>query len=43
MIKDNKDNKDFVLLDVRTDAEYMESHIDGAVHHDFYKKTLRIS
>lgn len=38
MIKDNKDNKDFVLLDVRTDAEYMESHIDGAVHHDFYKK-----
>lgn len=38
MIEANKDNKDFVLLDVRTKAEYNESHIDGCIHHDYYGK-----
>lgn len=38
MIEANKNNEDFVLLDVRTKAEYNESHIEGCVHHDYYQK-----
>lgn len=38
MIEENKGNDNFVLLDVRTKAEYNESHIEGCIHHDFYSK-----
>lgn len=31
---------DFVLLDMRTKAEYLESHIDGAVNRDYYADGL---
>ncbi|MDO5716184.1 MAG: MG2 domain-containing protein [Tissierellia bacterium] len=36
IIERERDNPEFVLFDVRTKAEYMESHIEGAVQHDFY-------
>jgi rhodanese-related sulfurtransferase len=32
MIQKNKDNKDFVLIDVRTPEEFEEGHIEGAVN-----------
>lgn len=38
MIEENKNNPDFILFDVRTKAEFNESHIDGAIHHDYYAK-----
>jgi rhodanese-related sulfurtransferase len=31
LIKDNIDNPNFVLLDVRTPGEFSESHIEGAI------------
>ncbi|MBI5460478.1 rhodanese-like domain-containing protein [Methanobacterium sp.] len=31
LIKENIDNPDFVLLDVRTPGEFSESHIEGAI------------
>lgn len=31
MIHENKDNPNFILLDVRTPAEYDESHIEGSI------------
>lgn len=31
MIQDNKDNSNFILLDVRTPGEYEESHIEGSI------------
>lgn len=36
LIEKNKDSDDFVILDVRTKAEYDESHIEGAINDDFY-------
>jgi rhodanese-related sulfurtransferase len=32
MIQENKDNKDFVVIDVRTSGEFDEGHIEGAVN-----------
>jgi rhodanese-related sulfurtransferase len=32
MIQKNKDNKDFVLIDVRTSGEFAEGHIEGAIN-----------
>lgn len=36
IIEENKGNDKFVLLDVRTNAEYNEGHLANAVQHDFY-------
>ncbi|MGP1520522.1 MAG: rhodanese-like domain-containing protein [Treponema sp.] len=40
IIKQNKDNSSFVLLDVRTNSEYKEGHLEGVVQNvtqfDFY-------
>ena len=35
MIQDNKDNSSFIVLDVRTPAEYKEGHIDRSTNIDF--------
>lgn len=38
IIKENEGNTSFVLLDVRTNAEYNEGHLKNAVQHDFYSQ-----
>lgn len=35
-IEANIDNPNFTILDVRTPAEYLPAHIEGAFHRDFY-------
>ena len=36
LIEQNKDNPDFIILDVRTPGEFNRSHIAGAQNIDFY-------
>lgn len=35
MIKENKDEPDFVILDVRTPGEYAEDHLEGSRNIDY--------
>jgi rhodanese-related sulfurtransferase len=35
MIIENVDNSEFVLLDVRTPAEYQSGHLEGAINVDY--------
>ena len=41
LIQENRDNADFVILDVRTPEEYAEGHIENAINIDFYADTFR--
>jgi rhodanese-related sulfurtransferase len=41
LIKDNQDNPDFVILDVRTPDEFAGGHIADAVNLDYQAKTFR--
>lgn len=41
MIRENRDNPDFVILDVRTPAEFEEGHLQGAVNIDYYAEDFR--
>ena len=41
LIQDNQNNPDFVILDVRTQEEFAEGHIAGAIMIDFYSMTFR--
>jgi len=41
LIKNNQDNPDFVILDVRTPEEFTEEHIAEAVNLNFYSETFR--
>ncbi|MCP4137645.1 MAG: rhodanese-like domain-containing protein, partial [bacterium] len=36
LIQENSSNPDFVLLDVRTPAEFSDISIEGAINMDFY-------
>ena len=36
LITENQDNKDFVVLDVRTAREFEDGYIEGAINLDFY-------
>ncbi len=41
LIQDNKDNPDFVILDVRTPDEFSEGHIENAVNLDYYSEAFK--
>jgi len=41
LIQANKDNPDFVILDVRTPEEFASGHIENAINLDFLSETFR--
>jgi len=41
LIQKNKGNPDFVILDVRTPAEFADEHIENAINLDYYSETFR--
>jgi len=41
LIQDNQNNPDFVIIDVRTPAEFAGEHIENATNIDFYSETFR--
>ena len=41
LIQDNKDNQDFVIIDVRTSEEYADGYIEKAINLDYYSETFR--
>ena len=41
LIQDNQGNPDFLILDVRTPAEFASGHIENALNLDFYSETFR--
>jgi len=40
LIQDNKNNPDFVIIDVRTPGEFAEGHIENAINIDFHSETF---
>lgn len=41
LIQKNKDNPDFVILDVRTPEEFTNEHIENAINLDYYSETFK--
>ncbi|MBN1368098.1 MAG: rhodanese-like domain-containing protein [Dehalococcoidales bacterium] len=41
LIEENANNPDFVIIDVRTPAEYAAGHIIDAINMDFYAATFK--
>lgn len=41
LIQENKDNPNFVILDVRTPEEFLGEHIENAVNLDYYSDIFR--
>lgn len=41
LIQNNQNNPDFVIIDVRTLAEFAEEHIENAINIDFYSEAFR--
>ncbi len=41
MIRENSDNEDFIIIDVRTPGEFGAGHIENAVDLDFYSQDFR--
>jgi len=41
LIQNNQNNPDFVIIDVRTLAEFVEEHIENATNIDFYSEAFR--
>ena len=41
LIQDNKNNPDFVIIDVRTPEEFAQEHIENAINIDYYSETFR--
>ncbi len=43
LIQDNKENDNFIILDVRTPQEYSSGHLENAVNSDYYSSTFQDS
>jgi len=41
LIQNNQNNSDFVIIDVRTPAEFDGEHIENAINMDFYSEFFR--
>ncbi len=41
LIQNNQNNPDFVIIDVRTPAEFAEEHIENAINLDFYSEAFQ--
>ena len=41
LIQDNQNNPDFVIIDVRTPAEFAGGHIENVTNINFYSETFR--
>ena len=41
LIQNNKDNPNFVILDVRTLKEFANEHIENAINLDYYSETFK--
>ena len=41
LMQDNQNNPDFVIIDVRTPAEFAGEHIENATNINFYSETFR--
>jgi len=41
LIQENRNNPDFIILDVRTPEEFADGHIENAINIDFYAETFR--
>ncbi len=41
LIQENKDNLNFLILDVRTPEEFLDEYIENAVNLDYYSDTFR--
>jgi len=41
LIQNNKNNPDFVIIDVRTPEEFASEHIENALNIDYYSETFR--
>ncbi len=41
LIQNNKNNPDFVILDVRTPEEFADGHLENATNLDYYSETFR--
>ena len=41
LIQDNKDNPNFVIIDVRTPKEFAQEHIENAINIDYNSETFR--
>ncbi|GAB4317597.1 MAG: hypothetical protein Kow0019_18810 [Methanobacteriaceae archaeon] len=40
-IEENKNNSNFIIIDVRTPDEFKEGHISGATLFDYYSVTFK--
>ncbi len=41
LIQENKDNPDFVIIDVRTPKEFSDEHLENAINLDYTSNTFR--
>ncbi len=41
LIQNNQNNPDFIIIDVRTPAEFAEEHIENATNINFYSEAFR--
>ena len=41
LIRENKDNPDFVIIDVRTPEEFLDEHLENAINLNYYSDTFQ--